>query len=57
MDGELTGSLQGQKKRLWQEFLAQAGLEAGDEIVGLNGESIHVYNKISFLMMDYAGKR
>ena len=33
---------------------AQAGLEVGDEIVGLNGESIHVYEKISFLMMDYA---
>ena len=33
---------------------AQAGLEVGDEIIGLNGEAIHVYNKISFLMMDYA---
>lgn len=32
---------------------AAAGLEVGDEIVGFNGESVHVYNKISFLMMDY----
>lgn len=32
---------------------AQAGLENGDRIVELNGERIHVYNKISFLMMDY----
>ncbi len=31
----------------------QAGLEAGDRIVELNGETIHVYNKISFLLMNY----
>ena len=32
---------------------AQAGLEAGDTITGLNGESVHVYGKISFLLMNY----
>lgn len=32
MDVELTGSLQGQKKRLWQDFLAQAGLEADKRV-------------------------
>lgn len=32
---------------------AQAGLEAGDRIVELNGENVHVYNKISFLLMNY----
>lgn len=32
MDVELTGSLQGQKKRLWQEFLAKAGLEADERV-------------------------
>lgn len=31
----------------------QAGLEAGDRVLELNGERIHVYNKISFLLMDY----
>ena len=30
MDVELTGVLQGQKKRLWQEFLIRAGLEPDD---------------------------
>ena len=32
---------------------AQAGLQAGDTVVGLNGESVHVYGKISFLLMNY----
>lgn len=31
----------------------EAGLEAGDRIVELNGEKVHVYNKISFLLMNY----
>ena len=30
MDIELSGPLQGQKKRLWQEFLSRAGLEADE---------------------------
>ena len=30
MDVELTSGLQGQKKRLWQEFLGRAGLEADE---------------------------
>lgn len=32
---------------------AQAGLETGDELISLNGERLHVYDKISFLLMDY----
>ena len=45
MDVELTGSLQGQKKRLWQEFLAKAGLEADEQVertalIWENGELI-----------------
>jgi len=32
---------------------AEAGLEVGDEITHLNGEAIHVYSKISFLLMNY----
>lgn len=32
MDIELTGSLQGQKKRLWQTFLANTGLEADEQV-------------------------
>ena len=30
MDIELSGPLQGQKKRIWQEFLSRTGLEADD---------------------------
>lgn len=32
MDTELCYGLQGQKKRLWQEFLAKAGLEADEDL-------------------------
>lgn len=32
---------------------AQAGMEVGDRIVGLNGESVHVYTKVTFLMYFY----
>ena len=32
MDTELCYGLQGQKKRLWQEFLAKAGLEADENL-------------------------
>ena len=31
----------------------EAGLSAGDTVIGLNGESIHVFGKISFLLMYY----
>lgn len=32
---------------------AEAGVEAGDTVLALNGKRIHVYSKISFLLMDY----
>lgn len=45
MDIELSGPLQGQKKRIWQEFLSRAGLEADEglectALVWDNGELI-----------------
>lgn len=32
---------------------AQAGMQAGDRLVAMNGENVHVYSKINFLLMDY----
>lgn len=32
-----------------------AGMEEGDVIIGMNGEAVHDYTKVSFLMMFYQG--